>query len=47
MLERVVLILVIIFGLVGSIVGIILSTEDLIKNVKNNPNPFKGLFHFG
>jgi len=45
--EKLLLIIVTLFGLVGSIVGIILSTRDLINNVKQNPNPFENLFHFG
>ena len=37
---------IIIFGLVGSVVGIYLSVATLIEDVKKNPNPFNGLFKF-
>jgi uncharacterized membrane protein len=44
--ERVVLVLLIIFGFVGSVIGIYLSVATLIEDVKKNPNPFNGLFKF-
>jgi len=42
--EKVWLVIIVIFGLLGSVVGIILSVQDLINNVKKNPDPFSGLF---
>jgi len=44
--EQIWLVFIVLFGTLGSIVGIILSTQDLIKNVQQNPDPFKGLFKF-
>jgi len=41
------LIVVFLFGVVGSGVGLYVSISDMIKDVKANPNPFKGIFHFG
>jgi hypothetical protein len=38
---------IITFGVVGSAVGIYVSMDALIKDVKANPNPFKDLFTFG
>lgn len=45
--EKVILALVIAFGLLGSGVGIYDSIVGLIADVKAHPNPFDGLFHFG
>ena len=44
--EKVLMIIVMLFGIIGSGVGIYLSIEQLINDVKTNPNPFEGLFHF-
>jgi len=45
--EKVFLSLIIFFGIVGSVVGIYVSSESLVANVKAQPNPFSGLFTFG
>lgn len=44
--EKFLLVFVMLFGLVGSGVGIYLSIKQLISDVQTNPNPFDGLFHF-
>lgn len=38
---------VIAFGICGSGVGIYVGINDLIEDIRNNPNPFAGLFEFG
>jgi hypothetical protein len=45
--EKVFLTMTIAFGLLGSGVGLYDSICNLIADVKLNPNPFAGLFHFG
>jgi hypothetical protein len=35
------------FGIIGSAVGIYVSMLQLVDNVKSNPNPFADLFKFG
>jgi len=45
--EKVLLVLIVVFGLVGSGVGIYTSLEQLVSDVKAHPNPFDGLFRFG
>lgn len=40
------LLLTLVFGVVGSGVGCYTAMKDLINAVKDNPNPFKGIFDF-
>jgi len=47
LLEMIILLAVIIFGIVGSGVGIYESSVQLYDKVKENPNPFKDIFTFG
>jgi len=43
---KILLVLIMIFGIVGSIVGLYLAFGQLIEDVKKNPNPFDGIFRF-
>jgi len=47
LLEMIILLAVIVFGIVGSGVGIYESSVQLYDKVKENPNPFKDIFTFG
>eukprot|EP01118_Nematostelium_gracile_P017826 TRINITY_DN7734_c0_g1_i2.p1 TRINITY_DN7734_c0_g1~~TRINITY_DN7734_c0_g1_i2.p1 ORF type:complete len:444 (+),score=121.57 TRINITY_DN7734_c0_g1_i2:64-1395(+) len=42
--EKILLTSILIFGIVGSAVGIYVAVEGLIGDVKKSPNPFAGLF---
>jgi len=44
--EKFILLAVILFGLVGSGVGLYVGIKQMIKDVEKSPNPFKGLFEF-
>jgi len=45
-MEVLILIAIIAFGAVGSGVGLYVGINQLIDDIKQNPNPFKGLFSF-
>eukprot|EP01121_Diplochlamys_sp_Union-15-3_P004608 TRINITY_DN14797_c0_g1_i1.p1 TRINITY_DN14797_c0_g1~~TRINITY_DN14797_c0_g1_i1.p1 ORF type:complete len:431 (-),score=44.33 TRINITY_DN14797_c0_g1_i1:17-1309(-) len=45
--EKIFLIFVVLFGIVGSILGIYVAVKGLIEDIKHNPNPFQGIFSFG
>jgi len=45
--EKILLVIVIAFGVVGSTVGIYVSVNSLIDDISAQPNPFKDLFTFG
>jgi len=45
-LERFILLAVILFGVVGSGVGLYVGIKQMISDVEKSPNPFTGLFVF-
>eukprot|EP01119_Soliformovum_irregulare_P021662 TRINITY_DN7265_c0_g1_i1.p1 TRINITY_DN7265_c0_g1~~TRINITY_DN7265_c0_g1_i1.p1 ORF type:complete len:437 (-),score=68.34 TRINITY_DN7265_c0_g1_i1:146-1456(-) len=44
--ERVLLVIIMLFGIVGAVCGTVVAIEGLVSDVKKNPNPFSGLFDF-
>jgi len=46
-LEKILLVVIMLFGVLGSGVGLWLGITGMISDIKANPNPFSGLFKFG
>jgi len=45
-LEKILLVVIIAFGTIGSAVGIYVNGKALVEDVEANPNPFSSLFKF-